>query len=167
MVTELALEETAEENTSGVVMAVPSWRGGSAGTGGMPGPRELVRGARELRVGAAAWFGSEILRERPGCSLWMRSASLVGLSGLVAPGDAGIGALYLATGFISRSSCELAESLELSTGDGVASPFLNGALGGSGTRPVDILLDDRLVRAESTTLSTSLPFSEVTMSIGL
>jgi hypothetical protein len=48
MVTELALD-AADENTSGVVMAVPNCIGGSAGTGGISGARELVRGAWELR----------------------------------------------------------------------------------------------------------------------
>lgn len=67
MVTELALDE-AEENTSGVVMAAPNCIGGIAGTGGMPGASELVRGPRELRDDAANWFGSEILRDRPGAS---------------------------------------------------------------------------------------------------
>lgn len=66
IVTELALD-AADENTSGVVMAVPNCMGGSAGTGGTPGARELVRGAWGLRE--TDWFGSEILRDRPGCSL--------------------------------------------------------------------------------------------------
>lgn len=48
MVTELALD-AADENTSGVVMAVPNCIGGRAGTGGIPGARELVRGAWEVR----------------------------------------------------------------------------------------------------------------------
>jgi len=170
MVMELALE-AAEEKASGVVMAVPNCMGGSAGTGGMPGASELVRGARELRD--TDWFGSETRRDRPGCSLWMDSVSLVGRAGFGALAGAvaevgGIETLCLTTGFISRSSCELVESPELSTGDGAVSLVPNVPESGSGIRPVDILLDDRLVRDESTILSTSLPLREmVPTSIGL
>lgn len=64
MVTELA----ADEDTVEVVRAVPNWMGGSAGTGGIPEARELVRVAYEFREGATVWFGSETLREWPGCS---------------------------------------------------------------------------------------------------
>jgi hypothetical protein len=166
MVMELALD-AAEGKRSGVVMAVPNCMGGSAGTGGMPAARELVRGASEDRGGATDWFGSEILRDRPGCSLWMLSVSPVGLLALVLA-EGGTATLCLTTGFISKSSWELVELLELSTGDGAESGFPNVPRGGSGTRPVDTLLEDRLVRDESMILSTSLPFNEMLpMSIGL
>jgi hypothetical protein len=69
--------------------------------------------------------------------------------------------LCLATGFISKSSWELVEPPELSTGDGVASPVPEAAPDASGIRPVDILLEDRLVRDESMIRSTSLPLSEM------
>jgi hypothetical protein len=169
MVMELALE-AAEEKRSGVVMAVPNCIGGSAGTGRMPAARELVRGASEDRGGATDWFGSEIRRDLPGCSLWMLSVSLVGRLGLLALvlAEGGTATLCLTTVFISKSSWELVELLELSTGDGADSPFPNAPRGGRGTRPVDTLLDDRLVRDESMILSTSLPFIEMLpMSIGL
>jgi hypothetical protein len=169
IVMELALE-AADENSSGVVMAVPNCMGGSSGTGGIPGVRELVRGASELRE--TDWLGSEILRDRPGCSLWMDSVSLVGLLGLEAVvgtlAVGGIETLCLTTGFISKSSWELVEPPELSTGDDAASLPPNSPTTGSGIRPVDNLLEDRLVRDESTILSTSLPFSEMLpASIGL
>lgn len=76
--------------------------------------------------------------------------------------------LCLVTGFISRSSWELLELLELSAGEGTASPVPRGYPDGSGILPVDTLLDDRLVRDESRILSTSFPFSEMAAeSIGL
>jgi hypothetical protein len=84
---------------------------------------------------------------------------LFGLGTLTAEGATAI--LCLATGFISKSSWELVEPPELSTGDGVASPLLEAAPDGSGIRPVDILLEDRLVRDESMIRSTSLPLSEM------
>jgi len=164
------LLDAAEGKSSGVVMAVPNSIGGSAGTGGMPGARELVRGAREFW--GADWFGSETLRDRPGCNLWTNSVSLVGLAGLETVAgvlaEGGIETLCRTTGFISSSSRELVESPELSTGDGVMSLIPKVPEGGRGIRPVDTLLEDRLVRDESTSLSTSLPFTEMLpASIGL
>ena len=95
----------------------------------------------------------------------MDSVSLVGLLGLgtfaAALTGVGIGTLCLVAGFISKSSWELVEPPELSTGDGVISLTPSVPAGGSGIRPVDILLDDRLVRDESTILSTSFPLSEM------
>jgi hypothetical protein len=168
MVTELAFE-AAEENISGVVTAVPNCMGGSAGIGGVPAARELVRGAWALREGDAECFEPETRREWPGCSLWTDSVPLVGLLGLGTLAAEGATAmLCLATGFISKSSWELVEPPELSTGDGVASPVPEAAPDASGIRPVDILLEDRLVRDESMIRSTSLPLSEMLpMSTGL
>jgi hypothetical protein len=56
MVTELAAEAVAEE-TVDVVMAAPNCTAGIAGTGGIPAGRELVRGEKEVRMGAGAGAG--------------------------------------------------------------------------------------------------------------
>jgi len=106
------------------------------------------------------WFGSDTFREWPeGCRRWTESVSLIGFVGVAMPLLGRLaGAAVLLTTLISRSSCELVESLELSTGDPLELPL---AFISRGTRPVDILLDERLARPESTmSRSTSLPFNE-------
>lgn len=166
MVTELA-EEPAVEDTAEVVTAVPNCMGGSAGTGGIPAARKLVRWAYKFRGGTAEWFGSETRREWPGCSRWTVSMSLVG-RGLTPLIGGGMEAQCL-VGFISRSSWELFELLELSTGETATSPFLRVSPIGRGVRPIDALLDDRLVCDDTPMiLSTSLPFRDMwPMSTGL
>lgn len=107
---------------------------------------------------------SEILREWPGCRRWKYSPSarelLIGVTAAdvleLAAGDASAACF---AGFISKSSCELVELLELSTGEAAESPLaLELSMVGSLTEP---LLDERLARPESImTLSTSFPLTE-------
>jgi hypothetical protein len=152
IVTELEADPP-DKDAPGVVIAVPNCIGGSVGTGGIPGAMELVSGTDDVRECAPERFGSDTLRECPGCSRWMVSKLLIGLLGREALAE-----LLSRAGFISKSSCELVELPELLTGETVPSPFASG----SETRFVDTLLEDRLVREESiTTLSTSLPFGDM------
>lgn len=66
------------------------------------------------------------------------------------------------TGFISRSSWELVEVLELETGEFAEHPSVRNLSIGAGLK--EPLLDDRLARPESTnTLSTSFPFTELVL----
>jgi hypothetical protein len=60
-------------------------------------------------------------------------------------------------GLISRSSWELVELLELSTGETEKSPLPMMAFKGTGYRPADIMFDDRFAYGKP---ATSLPFTD-------
>ena len=127
-------DEATGDRAEKLGAAVPKCIGGRAGTGGMPGDSIGAAGAlregpgrcctgpdvgycrfRDAEEGAEAPTAGGSETRRLGCSRWGCSLSETSRGGGSAP--ATLSFPFRAAGLISRSSCELLESLELATGE--------------------------------------------------